>query len=160
MAYHLAMPVLIGTIDQIQIKTLRGVNNIWSNGDTVEAEYYFLESLDVYKQRFKANEPYLQTATGNVANFTTDMVAPLKECKINFLPIQASGTPSPDNVLPITGWTECDLWKTGKNIVHQVGWSTSNVSSSTGQRYTSNSYGTTINTTDPTNSITVTQTQA
>lgn len=45
------------------------------------------------------------TATGNPLKFVTDVNKPLKSLVANFLPIQASGTPSPENVLPITGWT-------------------------------------------------------
>jgi len=44
------------------------------------------------------------------------MVAPLKECKVYFEPIQASGTPSPDNVLPISGWNNLEVYRTSKNI--------------------------------------------
>lgn len=44
------------------------------------------------------------TATGNPLTFLTDLAKPLKSLVANFLPVQASGTPSPDNILPITGW--------------------------------------------------------
>ena len=50
------------------------------------------------------------TATGNPLTFLTDLAMPLKSLVANFLPIQSSGTPSPDNVLPITGWTGLDVW--------------------------------------------------
>ena len=100
----------------IEIKTLLGQNNIWSNADTVEAQYCTLESLDIYKQRFKTNEPHLQSVSGSIANFQTDMVAPLKECKVYFEPVQASGTPSPNNVLPISGWNSLEVYRTSKNI--------------------------------------------
>lgn len=45
------------------------------------------------------------TATGNPLTFITDLAKPLKSLVANFLPVQASGTPSPENILPITGWT-------------------------------------------------------
>ena len=51
------------------------------------------------------------TATGNPLTFETDLAKPLKSLVANFLPIQSSGTPSPENVLPITGWT-------GLNVMH------------------------------------------
>ena len=51
-----------------------------------------------------------------MVSFTTDMVAPLKECKVNFEPVQASGTPSPDNILPIEGWNNLEVYRTSKNI--------------------------------------------
>ena len=46
------------------------------------------------------------TATGNPVTFLTDLAKPLKQLKINFLPVQSgTGDPSPTNVRPITGWT-------------------------------------------------------
>lgn len=115
-SYKLATPVLIGTIDPITIKSLIGTNNIWSNADTVEAQYCALESLQIYKQRFKTNQPHLQSVSGDIVSFQTDMIAFLKECKVYFEPIQASGTPSPDNVLPISGWNNIILNQSGKNM--------------------------------------------
>ena len=56
------------------------------------------------------------TATGNPVVFVTDLAKPLKQLKVNFTPKQASGTPSPDTVLPITGWTGLDVWRTGTNV--------------------------------------------
>ena len=50
------------------------------------------------------------TATGNPLTFLTDLAKPLKSLIANFLPVQASGTPSPDNILPITGWTEVNVY--------------------------------------------------
>ena len=58
------------------------------------------------------------TVTGNPVAFLTDLAKPLKSLVANFLPIQASGTPSPDNILPITGWTGCNVYRTGKNLLH------------------------------------------
>lgn len=114
--YELATPIEYD-IDPITIKTLIGTNNIYSNADSVNVEYYNLESLNLYKQRFKANQPYLQTASGSVASFQTALKAPLKECKVYFSPVQDQGAPSPDNVLPISGWTGFDLYMAGKNIL-------------------------------------------
>ena len=100
------------------INSLIGQNNIWSTADTVEVEYYFLESLDIYKQRFKANEPHLESSIGNIANFTTDMISPLKGCKINFSPIQyGTGDPSPENVREIHGWTGINIWHGKENKI-------------------------------------------
>lgn len=56
------------------------------------------------------------TATGNPLTFETDMVKPLKSLVIPFTPIQAAGTPSPENPLPISGWTECNITHRGKNL--------------------------------------------
>lgn len=61
------------------------------------------------------------TATGNPVTFITDLAKPLKSLVANFLPIQSSGTPSPDNVLPITGWTGVNVSHTGKNLFDKTG---------------------------------------
>lgn len=54
------------------------------------------------------------TATGNPATFTTTLVRPLKVCKANFAPVQAgSGTPSPENVRPISGWDGLTVYHSG-----------------------------------------------
>jgi len=58
----------------------------------------------------------LATATGNPLSFVTDMVRPLKSLVIPFTPIQAAGTPSPSNILPISGWTGCNIVGTNKNV--------------------------------------------
>ena len=50
------------------------------------------------------------TASGNPLSFVTDMVRPLKRLVIPFTPIQAAGTPSPENPLPISGWTGCNIY--------------------------------------------------
>ena len=59
------------------------------------------------------------TATGNPLTFETDLARPLKSLVANFLPIQASGTPSPDNILPITGWDAVNVFHAGKNLFNK-----------------------------------------
>ena len=60
------------------------------------------------------------TATGNPLTFVTDLARPLKSLLIHFTPKQASGTPSPDNILPITGWTEVNVFHAGKNLFDEA----------------------------------------
>lgn len=133
-----------------QLQSFIGQNNFWSNADYVEIEYDLIETIDIQKARQKIilNQPHTESVIGDVANFTTNMKAPLKECKVYFSPIQeGSGDPSPDNVRNIVGWDEVETYKNGKNIAHIVGYSAKN-GELNAPRYTSNSYGTTINTTD------------
>lgn len=69
------------------------------------------------RRRILLNTPHIETASGGVANFKTDMIAPLKECKINFLPKQSgSGDPSPTNIRPISGWDGMTVTRCGKNL--------------------------------------------
>ena len=60
------------------------------------------------------------TATGNPVAFETDVAKPLVSLIANFLPIQASGTPSPDNILPITGWDAVNVFHAGKNLIDKT----------------------------------------
>lgn len=71
------------------------------------------------RRRIILNEPHLITpAAAPLQNFVTDLRAPLKECKVSFLPVQeGSGDPSPDNVRPISGWTGFNLVRCGKNLL-------------------------------------------
>lgn len=62
--YELVEPITYQLTPQ-QIKTLVGRNNIWSNADSVEIEYEYVESpeLILLKKRIVQNEPHL--VTGN-----------------------------------------------------------------------------------------------
>ena len=60
--------------------------------------------------------PVERTATGNPVTFETDLAKPLKSLIANFLPVQDSGTPSPENVLPITGRDAVNVFHAGKNL--------------------------------------------
>jgi hypothetical protein len=58
------------------------------------------------------------TASGQIASFPDGQsVIPMHSLKVSFEPIQSgSGTPSPDNVRPISGRTEVVTHRTGKNL--------------------------------------------
>ena len=61
------------------------------------------------------------TATGNPATFSTNLIQPLQAFEIPFMPVQSgSGTPSPDNVRPISGWPGVTVTANGKTIL--VAW--------------------------------------
>ena len=58
------------------------------------------------------------TFTGNPLEFDAPKAHALKSCVVSIEPIQSgSGDPSPDNVRPISGWTEAKLWGTGENLI-------------------------------------------
>lgn len=119
--YKLKTPIT-HQLSPTQLSTLLGKNNIWSNADRVEVEYDLAESNDeLYRRRniLLKSAPHIVTPTvANLYSFNTDMVAPLKECKVHFEPVQeGEGDPSPDNVRPISGWNELKLWASGKNIL-------------------------------------------
>ena len=58
------------------------------------------------------------TATGAIANFPdgADDI-PVQDLVVNIEPKQSgSGDPAPDNIRPISGWTGCNVTRTGKNL--------------------------------------------
>lgn len=47
--------------------------------------------------------------------------APLKACTVDINPVQSgSGTPSPSNIRPISGWTEANITVAGKNLYDET----------------------------------------
>ena len=81
-----------------------------------------------------------ESASGNIASFTdgADDV-PVKSLVVNITPKQAgSGDPSPSNVRAISGWTEANISRTGKNVFHHS-FQTTTVS---GVTFTANADGT------------------
>ena len=105
-----------------QLQTFIGQNNIWSNADRVEVEYDLAESNDeLYRRRniILQSAPHLESASDNIANFNTDLIAPIKDAKIYFNPIQeGEGDPSLENIRPINGWTGLNINQTGKNLIN------------------------------------------
>ena len=57
------------------------------------------------------------TASGSVASFADGANVPVKSLVVNIDPVQSgSGDPSPDNVRPISGWSEVNVQRTGVNL--------------------------------------------
>ena len=141
LAYELAEPIT-HQLTPTQLKSFVGQNNFWSNADYVEIEYDLIETEDIQKCRKKImlNQPHTESATGDIASFTTNMKAPLKECKVYFNPIQeGSGDPSPDNVRNIVGWDGIEVNSCGKNLWNNEDiiygyWTDSNGKQSVNQR--------------------------
>ena len=122
LAYELAEPITHQLTPQ-QLSTLKGQNNFWSNADYVEIEYELTETFDIQKAKRKIilNQPHVESVSGDLVTFDTDMKGKLKECKVYFSPVQeGEGDPSPDNIRPISGWTGVNIYddpKYGGNIV-------------------------------------------
>ena len=110
------------TLSPTQLSTLIGRNNIWSNADRVEVEYDLAESNDeLYRRRniLLRSAPHIETVSGNIAHFETDIAAPIKSAKISFNPVQeGSGDPSPENVRTISGWSGVNITRCGKNLLN------------------------------------------
>ena len=57
------------------------------------------------------------TVKGPIASFRSADKANIESLKLHFLPKQeGSGDPSPINIRPITGWTGCTLFGSGRNL--------------------------------------------
>ena len=57
------------------------------------------------------------TVSGGIASFRTPSKVPIESLKFHFLPKQAAGTPSPENPIPIEGWTGLNGKRAGKNLI-------------------------------------------
>lgn len=70
------------------------------------------------------------TASGAVASFSDGADnLPLKSLIVNIDPIQdtSQGDPSPENICPISGWSEANVTRTGKNLLALMGANTTDV---------------------------------
>lgn len=60
--------------------------------------------------------PIASVSSAPVASFNTELAAPLQEIKCTIIPAQSGeGTPSPSNPRPISGYTEANITRCGKN---------------------------------------------
>ena len=115
--YELATPITIATIAPTPLSTIKGINNIWSNANSyIEADYYkpVHEKINLLRHNAIISAPHLVTSTpADVVTFSTDLAAPMKECKCEFFPVQdGSGDPSPTNMRAISGWTGIGIFST------------------------------------------------
>lgn len=102
----------------------------------------------------------IQTATGNPVAFNAQIVKPLKSIIIPLTYIQeGTGDPSPTNIRTISGANGLFCVHAKKNIGYLRGYSATNKSYSD-EGALSNNYGTTISTTSPESSVTITQSDA
>ena len=58
----------------------------------------------------------LKTVSGPIVTVNDALARNAKSLVVNFAPVQAAGTPSPDNILPISGWTGVTGCRTGVNL--------------------------------------------
>lgn len=55
--------------------------------------------------------PQTETVSGSLVTFSTTKARPLKQCTVEFLPVQSgSGDPSPTNIMPISGRTGLSVY--------------------------------------------------
>lgn len=70
----------------------------------------------LFRAVVNAVAPVLKTVTGAIIHITDALARPAQSLKVNFSPVQSgSGDPSPDNIRPISGWTECKVYVSPTN---------------------------------------------
>ena len=78
-----------------------------------------------------------ETVSGDIATFDAGSATKIKEVTVDITPVQSgSGTPSPDNIRPITGFSAVDTTVCGINIWDEE-WEVGGISNSTGANITS-----------------------
>lgn len=64
-----------------------------------------------------ASQPHLDTKSGNMVSFNTNIGAKAKNLIVDIKPVQSgTGDPSPENIRPITGWSEAKVSVNGSVI--------------------------------------------
>ena len=75
-------------------------------------------NLILNRRKILLNEPHIQTVSGDLCDFKTDVPGKIKSCIVRFEPMQeGTGDPSTENVRNITGYTGCKLTRTGRNML-------------------------------------------
>ena len=57
------------------------------------------------------------TVSGDIASFRTPSRVPIESLKFHFLPKQAAGTPTPEDPIPIEGWTGLNGFGANENLI-------------------------------------------
>ena len=122
-----------GTVATITITDVNGTTTTTiSDGEVTQAQ------LDTKAPAI------LPTVSGSIANFPdgADDI-PVADLVVDIEPVQSgSGDPSPDNVRPITGWTGCNVTRTGKNLFNKnIGVTTKKIRGDDGTESTSSASG-------------------
>ena len=96
-----------GTVLQVANKMLKGTEYLTDLPDFTDKTV--LGGLEELKGDLTALLP-VNTASGAIANFDTDLTLPLVDCKANIVATGGNGTP--DNPNPIVGYSEANIVNT------------------------------------------------
>ena len=114
-----------GTVLQVANKMLKGTEYLTDLPDFTDKTV--LGGLEELKGDLTALLP-VNTASGAIANFDTDLSLPLVDCKANIVASQPSGTPTPSDPLPISGFTSCTVTVADEDLdpqdTYTVSWQT------------------------------------
>ena len=80
------------------------------------------EQITALDEKTEADAALIQnptkTVSGSLVSFTDGADMPMVACTAEITPKQSgTGTPSPDNVRPISGWESVSVYKSGKNLL-------------------------------------------
>ena len=114
-----------GTVLQVANKMLKGTEYLTDLPDFTNKTV--LGGLEELKGDLTALLP-VDTASGAIANFDTDLSLPLVDCKAYIVASQASGTPTPSSPLAISGYTGVTVSVADENMsvqdTYSVSWQT------------------------------------
>ena len=87
-------------------------------GEDVELPENPITRLEMYLAEW-ADSGDWTTISGAIVEFITQRAHKLKSCVVSLSPKQdlSHGDPSPTNICPISGWTGCEVTRTGKNLI-------------------------------------------
>lgn len=115
-----------GTTLQIFNKALKGTE--YSTDLPSFENKNVLEGMEELKANIEALLP-VDTASGNIASFNTELARPLQSVIVNVVATGGNGTP--DNPIPINGYTEANITRCGVNLWDEV-WEVGSINNSTG----------------------------
>jgi len=77
------------------------------------------DAVGLLREQIYNSYPNVEAEAGPIVSITDGADGiPVKSLVVGIEPVQAgSGDPSPDNVRPISGWTGCEVVRTGKNLL-------------------------------------------
>ena len=102
-----------GTVLQVANKMLKGTEYTTDLPDFTDKTV--LGGLEELKGDLTSLLP-VDTASGAIANFDTDLALDLVSCKASIVASQPSGTPTPSSPLAISGYTGVNLTRCGVNL--------------------------------------------
>ena len=119
------------------------VQSDWSQADNTKVDYIKNKpDLTVYATNEDlADAIYsllpVDSASGAIANFTTEIGADLVSCKASIVASQSTGTPTPSSPLAISGYTGVNLTRCGVNLWDET-WEKGSIDTSTGENVPNN----------------------
>lgn len=114
LCYELATPITYQLTPQ-EINTIIGTNTIYADTGDMSVIYpktitpiETVSNVNLMELRrgIIASQPHLETKSGDMVLFNTNIGVKAKNLIVDINPVQSgTGDPSPDNIRPITGWT-------------------------------------------------------